>query len=228
MADATQSTQTMSTPDPTRVTLDFGAIFRESWTLLRTNATLVTKVFGVMVIFSLMSNALLAQTSGVIQAVLQLGSFILQLLFGIGSTYIVLAIAANKPVELSALWQFTDKLLNYLILMVIYSLLVTVGFLLLVIPGVVWATKYGLAPLIIAWKKMEAMEAMRLSAQMTDGYKLQLFIFYLIIVVMNILGAVAFMVGLLITAPLTYIASGVVFHKLAARIPELSSDQPSA
>lgn len=228
MADPTQSTQTTSSTDSTRVNLDFGAIFRESWTLLRTNSTLVAKVFGVMVIFSLMSNALLAQTSGVIQAVLQLGSFILQLLFGIGSTYIVLAIAANKPVELSALWQFTDKLLNYFILIVIYSVLVTVGIFLLVVPGIIWATKYGLAPLIIAWKKMEAMEAMRLSARMTDGYKLQLFIFYLIIVVLNILGAVAFMVGLLITAPLTYIASGVVFHKLAAHIPELSSDQPSA
>ena len=202
-----------------------GDILRASWNLLKENSSIVLKMFGALILLNIVGNVaigIMAEMSGLLTGVVQLALIALQVLLSIGLMHMVILIAAGKPAELSLLWKFTDRIIPYIFATILYSIVVSVGLLLLIVPGIIWATKFGMAPLIIAWKKIGADEALRLSGKMTDGYKWQLFILYIIFLVINVLAAVT-VVGLLLTLPLSYLAMGVIFNRLADGMPELQN-----
>lgn len=62
------------------------------------------------------------------------------------------------------------------------------------------------------------MESLRRSVRITKGHALQLLGFFSIFVVLNILGALLFLVGLLVTVPVTVIAYAQVYQKLRGHI----------
>ncbi len=222
------STQPVSTDPRDMVSLEAGVILSEAWNSLKANTSLVLKIFGLLIIISIAANLVVqvsASVSDLLSLIAQLANMVVQMLLGVGTLYISIAVAMEKPVELSMLWKLTDRLAPYFIVSMLYGLLVSVDFLLLIFPGIIWATKYGMAAMIVAWKKMNAMDAMHLSAQMTNGYKWQLFVLYLVFLVINVAAALALMVGLLITIPLSYLAMGIIFAKLAAQVPELQQEE---
>lgn len=116
--------------------------------------------------------------------------------------------------------------LGFLLTMVLYALLVAVGMVLLVVPGVIWGVKYAFAGFLVADKGAEPLDAFRESARLTDGIKGQLFVFGLLLLGLNILGALALGVGLLATIPTSYLAAAYVFRRLQARAAERAPAAP--
>jgi hypothetical protein len=86
------------------------------------------------------------------------------------------------------------------------GLIVLVGFILLIVPGIIFALRYMFVPYIVMDKGLMPMDALRESARITYGYKWQLFGFFLLLVLLNILGLICLIVGLLVTVPITWLA----------------------
>ena len=59
-----------------------------------------------------------------------------------------------------------------------------------------------------------------MSSKVTKGAKWDLFVFSLLLVAINIGGALCFLVGLLITVPMSAVSWAFVYRKLVARIEE--------
>jgi len=57
-------------------------------------------------------------------------------------------------------------------------------------------------------------ESIKNSHKITKKLVWQIFVFYIVLALVNLLGAIVFFVGLLVTIPLTYIASTYVYRKL--------------
>lgn len=108
-------------------------------------------------------------------------------------------------------WQL---FINYILGTFLYSLIVIAGFLLLVVPGIIWAIKFQFVGYLIVDKGMKAMEALRQSAQMTKGVKWDLFFFNLLLLLINLAGALVFLIGLFATIPATMVATAFVYRKL--------------
>lgn len=96
-------------------------------------------------------------------------------------------------------------------------MIVAGGFLLLVVPGVIWGLKYGYAGFLVVDRKLDPIEAIRESGRLTQGEKGQLFKLGLLLFCVNLLGAIALMVGLLVTIPTTVIAAAYALRHLQAR-----------
>jgi uncharacterized membrane protein len=75
-------------------------------------------------------------------------------------------------------------------------------------------------------QRLEPVEALRASSRLTAGSKGQLVLFGLTLVGVNLLGALAFGVGLLFTVPTCYLAAGQVFRQLQGHAPTL--EHPAA
>jgi uncharacterized membrane protein len=60
-------------------------------------------------------------------------------------------------------------------------------------------------------------EAFKKSGQITEGVKREVFLFFLLILVINLLGMLAFAIGLFTTLPATMIAYTFVYRKLLDR-----------
>lgn len=119
--------------------------------------------------------------------------------------------------------QFKDFFVNwrslvyYFVATILYSLLVGIGLILFVIPGLYWATKYGLYGYFIVDQNAGPIEAFKLSDQATYGAKWDFFCFLFIISILNLLGLIAFVFGLVVTVPISYVSEALVYRKLSAR-----------
>ena len=105
-----------------------------------------------------------------------------------------------------------ETTIQYIIGTAIYFVVTGIGFLLLIVPGVILGIKLQFYSYLILDKKMDAVSALKKSFEMTNGYGLSLFIFIAAIMGLNILGGVALLVGLLATLPISFIAYAKVYR----------------
>lgn len=107
----------------------------------------------------------------------------------------------------------------FLLTHLLFALIVAGGFILLVVPGIVWAVTYGFAPMLCAAEGYDPVEALRESRRLTKGHRRSLLVFGLSCLGLNLLGALAVGIGLFVTVPTTVIASAHVLRRLQARAP---------
>ncbi len=99
-----------------------------------------------------------------------------------------------------------------------YAVIVIFGAILLVIPGIMWAVKYQFFGYFILDQKSEPKEALKQSARITDGARWKVFGFIIVLSLLNIIGAMLFGIGLLITVPVTILSSAFVYQTLKLNI----------
>lgn len=130
-----------------------------------------------------------------------------------------LKVVDGRPLGALAVGPLLEGFWDYLLTSVLYGLVVAAGMVLLVVPGVLWAVRYGFAPFAVVDRRCTPREALRVSARLTEGRRGPLFVFGLVLVGVNLLGALALGVGLLISIPTTMIAAAYVYRRLEGREP---------
>jgi hypothetical protein len=103
---------------------------------------------------------------------------------------------------------------------ILYGLVVGFGTLLLIFPGVIWGLRYGQMFYLIVDRDMGPIEAMKLSAKMTYGYKKRLFLVGLISIGVIVIGALVLLVGLLVALPVVVLVWAYIYRKLSISVPE--------
>ncbi|MDO8618470.1 MAG: DUF975 family protein [Candidatus Daviesbacteria bacterium] len=141
--------------------------------------------------------------------------WILRAVIEIGLISIALKFVDGKKAQIADLLNY-KPLINYAIASVLYGLIMIAGLILLIIPGIIWAIKLQYYSYLIIDKNMGPIEALKKSWQITKGVKWQLFLLNILLVLINILGALAFGIGLFITIPTTMIACAKVYRKLTS------------
>ena len=86
------------------------------------------------------------------------------------------------------------------------QILIILGLLLLVVPGVYLMVGYILAPWFVLDRRVGFWEAMQLSRRTVQPHWFELFGLFLMIILINLLGALALGVGLLVTIPVSWCA----------------------
>jgi uncharacterized membrane protein len=107
--------------------------------------------------------------------------------------------------------------LTYLAVSILYGLMVVVGLFFFILPGLYLAVRYGLSTFIVADRKRDMMAAFHESALLTQGVRWRLFGLGLVLILVNLAGALLFGVGLLLTLPLTAFAAVLVYRRLGER-----------
>lgn len=143
-------------------------------------------------------------------------------LFGVvlsmGWIRVCLLLHDRREASLARVFEVSLPLyLNFLITMTIYVLVVALGVVLLVVPGVLWGIRYGLAPFLVIDQGLDPWTALRRSGDLTEGAKEELFLFGLLLLGVNLLGAMALGVGLLASVPTSMMALAYVYRRLLLR-----------
>lgn len=141
-----------------------------------------------------------------------------QNLTSIGFTKIQLNILDNKKPKVSDLFKAHGLFWQYLATSILVGLIVLGGLLLLIVPGIIWLLKYQFAMPLVVDKKLDITEAIRTSGEMTKGHKGWLFGLAIVLMLVNIVGALLLLVGLLVTVPLTAMTYIYVYRQLSANI----------
>ncbi len=142
---------------------------------------------------------------------------IIQTLAKMGSTQLVLKAQENtESLTFGDLWA-PHPFWKYVGASILVGVIVVIGFILLIVPGIIWALRYMFVPYLVMDRKLKPFEALKESARITYGHKWQLLGLIGLIVLINILGALALLVGLLVSGPVSAIALGHAYRTLSAQ-----------
>ncbi len=105
----------------------------------------------------------------------------------------------------------------YIVGAAIFSISYILGLLLFIIPGILIIIRFGLFAFVLLdheHSKMTSVAAIKKSIEITRGHFWHLLGFSLVLAAISIVGVMAFVVGLLITAPFCLLATVYVYEKL--------------
>ena len=101
-----------------------------------------------------------------------------------------------------------------LILNLLMSLVILLGFLLLIIPGIYFSISYLFAHLFVWFYDVPPGEAITLSRKMVSGNFIQITWVWLLLLGLNFLGALALGLGLLVTIPISALVIYAIFDDI--------------
>ncbi|MBC8012921.1 MAG: hypothetical protein H7X74_02375 [Methyloceanibacter sp.] len=143
-------------------------------------------------------------------------NFALGTLISMGATAFYLAAHDNPDtVDLSALWH-PRPFWKYLGVSILLTLAVVIGFLLLIVPGIIFGLMFMFATFVVIERELGPIDAMNESNRITRGHKWQLFGFVLLLLLINLLGLLALVVGLLVSIPVSTLAFTHAYRVLSA------------
>lgn len=123
------------------------------------------------------------------------------------------AVNGNAP-KLADLTALLGRGPIFLFAFCIYALLVLGGLALLIVPGIYLAIRYGLFGQVLATRSTSAPQALRDSAALSDGRWWTVFACLLMALLLNLAGAALLGLGLLITFPVSLLATSDLYRSL--------------
>lgn len=197
------------------------------WNTLKKNFRFFLGVLAIIVAVNVLISLVMSSFSDQAPAVLVMAtgviSWLLDLLIGMGIIKIALKFCDQDPARHGDLFAAYPLLLNYLVGLIIYGIMVAIGLIFFVVPGLYLAVKYQFYGYLIVDKGMGPIDAIKMSGALTQGVKRNLVLFWLMLAGINILGMLALGVGLIASVPVSWLATAYVYRRL-----QLQADNPWA
>jgi uncharacterized membrane protein len=193
-------------------------IFRKSWNTFKEQWGLLIGVlvivFGLEFAFGALDAMLQSQESMIASILIIIISVFVGVIIQIGVTEMLLKLSKGQSAKLLDMIGDYTLAVTFFVGGIVYGLIVLVGLLLFIVPGVVWAIKYSQWRFLVIEKRMGVFESLRESGKITQGSKMDLFVFGLALFGIFILSVIPLGLGLVISVPFSMLASVYVYRVL--------------
>ncbi len=203
------------------INFGFGKTKQNFWVLAAVTATIIIVEWAP----GFIDSATNQPQNSILSAIMGIVFFGLRLILDLGIIGIVLNILDGKKTKYVDLFSKYEFFVNYLIGTVLYALMMFLGFVLLIVPGIIVAVRFPFFGYFIVEKKMGPIEALKSSWEATKGNSVKLYLFGFLNAIINIGGLLALVVGILIAFPTTQIAQGYVYKKLSGASKKLEASK---
>lgn len=154
-------------------------------------------------------------------------SFLIMAFFVAGTVRILLDTVESKTPIINTLISQGSFYMNMLGALFLQSVIVVVGFILLVVPGIYFAIRLTFVPFLVIDKKLNPIDALKESWKMTEGQVWHLFKLMVVFVLLVLLGVLLLVVGLLVTVPLGALMVAYVYRKLSPAMTMVPLEEPA-
>ena len=159
---------------------------------------------------------LLGQTGRPLGLVLGIVGILVQALVQAGMIDLALRAVDGRELRVGLLFGRTDVLLRYLVASIFFGLAVGIGLIFLLIPGIIVFVLFFFYGHEIVSEDAGIGAALEGSMDLTKGRRLDIFLLLLLLMVINVVGAMLLLVGLLVTLPLASVAAAHAYRSLQA------------
>jgi uncharacterized membrane protein len=122
--------------------------------------------------------------------------------------------ARDETLQIPSIFNYFSMTIPLVFAYILMTIILTIGFLLLVIPGIYLAVSYAFVYTLIADKGLGVWEAMELSRKTVTKQWFKFFGLSLLSILIIMISAIPFGIGLIWTIPMTYISYGLLYHRL--------------
>jgi uncharacterized membrane protein len=155
-------------------------------------------------------------------------SFILAGPFNLGAAFFSLSLARRQDASVGQLFRGFNYFGKAFFANLVITCMIVVGFILLVVPGVILALSYALTYYILAENpEIHAMDAMRKSRLMMNGYKMKLFYLGLCFLGLAILCVFTLGIGFLWLVPFVHVCMARFYDEIKDNTDPVSHVEPS-
>ena len=141
-----------------------------------------------------------------------------------GEQYMFLKAVRGEEAEIKLLIEgFRTKYLNIILANLIVFALVMIGFIMLIIPGIIIACRLAFVSYLIMDKDLEPIKAIEKSWQMTKGHGWTIFFMAIVSFFLVIAGIIVFIFGVLISLMLIHAAFATLYQSV---LNQLDDDNP--
>ena len=190
------------------------------WNTMKSNLGFFIGLLILVFLFSSLSSIIAAKATEAnifLGIIFYIADFSLSIIISIGLVKIALRFCDNEKGRFADLFSQYPLFPQYLVGSILYGLIVFAGTILLIIPGIIWGIQFCFYDYFIVDKGLGPIEALKRSSAITRGVKWDLFVFFLILSGINLLGALCLLIGLFVTIPTTMVALAFVYRKLMAQ-----------
>jgi uncharacterized membrane protein len=132
---------------------------------------------------------------------------------GIIKSVLMMADDEHPTLEVFRVEDF-KTVLWYILASLAYIIMVAFGTALFIVPGLILAIRFKFYSYLIIEKQMNALDALKRSWEITKGSTWNLVVFAMVTFSLNMVAVFAFLLGLIVTVPVTYIAIAYIYKKL--------------
>jgi uncharacterized membrane protein len=140
-------------------------------------------------------------------------------LLAIGVIVIVLKLVDGKRPEFADVFNRIHLILNYGAAAILYGLMIVVGLVFFIVPGVYLAVRFHFFGYFVVDREAGPIEALKMSSDLTEGVRMELFAFGLLLLMLLFAGLCFFLVGVFVALPVASLAMGYVFRYLQVPPP---------
>jgi len=132
-----------------------------------------------------------------------------------GEKYLFLTAMRDEQVDLKLLFDgFKNKYLNIVLANLIVFALVGIGFVMLIVPGIIIACRLVFVPFLVMDKNMEPMQAVEKSWQLSKGHGWKVFGMAIFSFFIAIAGLIVFFVGIIISIMWIHAAFATLYQSV--------------
>ena len=165
----------------------------------------------------------LKKNSSVLSVIVGILGRVVQMIVSMGYIKMALKFHDGAKGEWSDLYTSYPLTWKYILSSICYGLIVFVGLLLLIVPGIIWAIRYQFFSYLLVDQNLGPIEAIKKSGELTKGGAWDLFLFGLAATGIMLLGALCLLVGLFVAMPVVLMAGTFVYRKLLSQSGLLTS-----
>lgn len=122
--------------------------------------------------------------------------------------------AAGQAVDYSMSWQFFYKTLPIFVLMLAMMVMLMLGFILFIIPGIYLSIGYMFALLLVLDKNLSTWEALETSRKAVTHHWFKIFCVVFAMSLIMVISALPLGIGLFWTMPMFYILNGLLYKRI--------------
>jgi uncharacterized membrane protein len=202
-------------------TVKIGDYIQQGWELFKKNAGLYIAFTLIMVLI----NAVLAWIN---RSASPLGSVISMVIAGpLGAGWYIVAFKQirNRLPEFGDFFKGFNNFLPFFLVSLISGILIGLGFLLFIIPGIYLAVAYMFAMPFAVAQRMDFWTALEASRKLITKNWFSFLGFALLLFLINFVGALLFGIGLLVTIPLSACAVAAAYADIVGLGSELAAGE---
>ncbi len=132
-----------------------------------------------------------------------------------GIAYVYLKAARGEKVEIGDMFEPFKNYWNTVLAIILMGAIIFIGTIMLIIPGIIFACKLAFVPYLIVDRKMEVIESIKESWNMTNGHSLSVFAIGLLGIPLCIAGIILFGVGLILAYMWIYLTLASLYYAVS-------------
>lgn len=208
-----------------------GALLKKSWRVFKERWVFFILVFLVTVLITYAPDGInQAMGDSRFSWIWSLLHFVLYFVMMVGLYNVMIVQSAGMKANFWHLFSKAGRFFYLFCGSFLYSLIVVGGFILLIFPAAIWGAKFAFFPFFIVDQNAGPIEALKMSSRATNGVKWDVLALLIILVLVNLLGLAALLLGLFVTQPVTLLAQAFAYRllieKTRAEVIPISATEP--